>query len=318
MKRNQIALTLSLIALLLAALALPYPVRIARASTYADKVLSYNPVQFLKLTDAGSTAADSSGNGRTGTVYGASAQTIATLFGDSCYSFDAVNDYVNAGSDIDFGTGDLTIIIWAKANSATPGNTYVFEHDAGSGNRLRIRSSSGNGWSFLFSTTANTTAILLNTDWHMLALRRVSGVVTIYVDTQSESLGTITASISLSTLKIATNVLANSVYWNGALAYFAAYDEGLSDDAMLDLADPNPPPTATPTNTFTPTATSTATNTPTPVYGWQTPQVLTSGDWRYQAAVHMETTLGDIALVFLLLVIAGLIVRGLHVYSKRR
>ncbi len=302
MKRNQIALTLSLIALLITALILPYPVRIARASTYADKILSYSPVQFLKLTDSGSTAADSSGNGRTGTVYGAAAQMISTLFGDSCYSFDAVNDYINAGNDIDFGTGDLTIIVWAKSNTATPGNVYVFEHDSGSGNRLRIRSSSGNGWSFLFSTTPNTSVISLDTNWHMLGLRRVSGIVTIYVDDQSESLGTITASISLSTLKIATNVLATGVYWNGAIAYFAAYDEGLSDAAMLDLADPNPPPTPTPTNTHTPTATSTATNTPTPIYGWATPRVLRIGaNLENEGAVFMTLDAGDILIASLLI-----------------
>ena len=56
----------------------------------------------------GSSIADLSGNGNTGTITGAT--WVKTTGGDSCLSFDGTDDYVDCGNNasLSMGTGDHT------------------------------------------------------------------------------------------------------------------------------------------------------------------------------------------------------------------
>lgn len=52
-------------------------------------------------------ANDSSGNGNNGTIFGATSDTVNQKLGSGCYDFDAVDDYIDCGSDSSID--DLTV-----------------------------------------------------------------------------------------------------------------------------------------------------------------------------------------------------------------
>src|SRR5262245_40867636 len=107
-------------------LSLPASVVLALIASYAALPARAEslPIAHWKLDDpSGSTAADSSGNGHTGMVAGATSTTgkIAGAF-----SFDG-NDYVfssealsggTTGSGLDMGTRDWTVAAWIKTTSS--------------------------------------------------------------------------------------------------------------------------------------------------------------------------------------------------------
>ena len=97
-------------------------------NAYADAVLADGPVAYWRLGEAsGSTAADSSGNGNSGTytngptlgVPGVVARTL-----DTAVDFDGVNDFVNIPDSSDINVGgpysEKTVELWFDADSVTP------------------------------------------------------------------------------------------------------------------------------------------------------------------------------------------------------
>jgi len=65
------------------------------------------------------TIEDSSGEGNTGTVSGATLDTANQKLGAGCLSFDGVNDYVDCGNDASLNlTDEITISFWAKYNNS--------------------------------------------------------------------------------------------------------------------------------------------------------------------------------------------------------
>lgn len=202
--------------------------------TYSEKVLFYAPVQFLQLTDA-TGAADSSGNGRSGTVNGATPQNVATPFGDNCYSFDGINDSIAITSDLVFaGASDYTIILWLKASAV---DATRLAYDIGSfGNRsycgiLSDWVSCANGIEVKWSG--------VDQNWHFYAQRRASGVAIAQMDSTQHAIATGTSSLNFSAnAQIGRRATAEQFYWSGAAAYFAVFASALSDAALTALATP--------------------------------------------------------------------------------
>lgn len=206
--------------------------------TYADKVLSYSPVQFLKLTDA-SGAEDSSGNGRTGTVSGANPQATATPFGDNCYSFDGINDAITISNDLNFGTGDFTIMIWAKWVSK--GSAQVIHDVLTSGGKqvlLTTTNPSDGQFAYSINATPHLWSGTTDTTWHMFAVKRTSGVWKIFKDTSSTSISPGSFSVNFNTARLGSRASPQETYWAGSLSYFAVFNSALSDAAITALATP--------------------------------------------------------------------------------
>lgn len=206
--------------------------------TYADKVLSYSPVQFLKLTDA-SGAEDSSGNGRTGTVSGANPQATATPFGDNCYSFDGINDAITISNDLDFGTGDFTIMIWAKWVSK--GSAQVIHDVLTSGGKqvlLTTTNPSDGQFAYSINATPHLWSGTTDTTWHMFAVKRTSGVWKIFKDTSSTSISPGSFNVNFNTARLGSRASPQETYWAGSLSYFAVFNSALSDAAITALATP--------------------------------------------------------------------------------
>ena len=97
-------------------------------NAYADAVLADGPVAYLRLGEAsGSTAADSSGNGNTGTYTSGPTLGVAGVVArtpDTAVDFDGVNDYVNIADSPDINNGgpfsEKSVELWFDADTVTP------------------------------------------------------------------------------------------------------------------------------------------------------------------------------------------------------
>ena len=164
---------------------------------------------YWKFDDAsGTTAADSSGNGNTGTLVN-SPKWIAGNTGDAV-QLNGSSQYVNvpSSSNFDFGQGDFTLSAWVNLSSAVPvGQTYsILEHgmtnSSTPGFSLAL-SNTGGGTNVVFSIGAGGSLVTLQTPgsfnplnstyyseinvcdggWHQItATRDASGNGRIYID----------------------------------------------------------------------------------------------------------------------------------------
>lgn len=90
-------------------------------SAYAAAVLADAPLQYLKMNEtSGTTAADSSGNGKHGTYVGSPTLGAAALFpgGGTGVTFDGVNDIVQTGSLAITAEAACTVEWWMAPTSA--------------------------------------------------------------------------------------------------------------------------------------------------------------------------------------------------------
>ena len=114
----------------------------------------------------GSTAADSSGNGRTATISGAVFTNFATGYPSNALHFNGSSSYASFSSP---GVTQLTLVAWARANAQgnsayprifdTPGYRLFFRFDSQGNNGFDFATySTGNGDWFSGANTINTGA----------------------------------------------------------------------------------------------------------------------------------------------------------------
>jgi hypothetical protein len=98
-------------------------------SVTVDNVVPPPPVDHLAAAYAfdesgGNTTTDSSGNGNTATLHGA---TFSAGVNGNALSFDGTNDYAEApnSASLDIGGTGITIALWVRINSTSSGVDYV-------------------------------------------------------------------------------------------------------------------------------------------------------------------------------------------------
>lgn len=103
--------------------------------TYSSEVLADSPLLYWRLGEtSGTTAADSSGNGRTGTYSGGPTLGVTGLLNgdsDKATTFDGVNDYVTGSAPAT--TSAFTIEFWFKGAAS---GLFVTRYPSTSGQRL--------------------------------------------------------------------------------------------------------------------------------------------------------------------------------------
>ncbi|MBI2049589.1 LamG domain-containing protein [Candidatus Roizmanbacteria bacterium] len=107
------------------------------------------PVGHWKFDEgSGDTISDSSGNNTTGALNGATWD--AGKVGSNALQFDGVDDYVDMGSSLNMGRGDITVAAWVKTPSSfwTNGTYRVVAGKASTVAYSTINNS--DGWAFLF------------------------------------------------------------------------------------------------------------------------------------------------------------------------
>ena len=158
-----------------------------------------NPVGWWKFDETtaihGTTLADSSGYGNTGTLStgdGALEKSVAGKLGRGL-SFDGVDDYVSVADDsvLDVA-GNTTISFWFKRSTifgtiqyliGKGGNNEYSPYSIGFGtdNKLNFlqTSSAGTGWATLI---LNAGSAVIDTNWHFVVVRNNGIVAEIYLD----------------------------------------------------------------------------------------------------------------------------------------
>ena len=146
---------------------------------------------ILHYTFDGGTASDSSGNGRNGTVEGATA-TTGKIGG--ALSFDGVDDFVSAG-DVDAidGLSAFTVSTWVKPNSSRPAGSPAFISkwdDSFGGQFILYYTSTSNAcdlvlWgSSIVEANSGGTTCLEDTNWHHVVAVYDGSTIQMYIDTR--------------------------------------------------------------------------------------------------------------------------------------
>jgi PKD repeat protein len=209
------------------------------------------PVAYWPLDeDAGSTAADVTGNGNDGTVQSATQGATGALE-STAYGFDdASNDHVTGATDVTALSETGSLAVWIRTtqtgddtNGQAPGITGV--EDSGtqddvfwgwldSSGHVGIRKGDADG-------SSSTTAVNDGT-WHHVVLTRdhSSGETKVYVDGTLEDQNTAgsdtgTVGTSFSSIGRIEDTGGSPVYFDGRIEELQVYDQVLTDSEVNDL-----------------------------------------------------------------------------------
>jgi hypothetical protein len=183
----------------------------------------------------GTVASDSSGNGNTGTIYGAT--WVSGTYGQAL-SFGGASDYVQVPDSTslrDAGNSNRTIEFWAKFTtlSTTPNIQMIGLFETNTiGNRLFLYGNRDNFWtSFRTATSVQDYAANINfaevlNGWHHFALVYDGAHVYIYLDGNLRNSGVLTG--NWANVPVIFKVDANPLAFAGAIDEVRIYNKALS------------------------------------------------------------------------------------------
>ena len=188
--------------------------------------------------DSGTSAADSSGNGLSGTIYGSPSFLENGEAGRS-YEFDGVSGYVDLGSPASFqnGTGQRTICGWGRADSASGGEAWIASYgNAAIGQAMSIGRDGSKlvggayGDELAYSGFWNAGA------WNHICLTYDGTTARLYANGQEVSTSPQAKSWNLvrNAAYIGRQVNGNE-YWNGSIDDVRIYDRALSASEVRQL-----------------------------------------------------------------------------------
>jgi chitodextrinase len=195
---------------------------------------------------SGTTAADYSGNGNTGTITGATWTTGKV--GKGALDFNGVSDYINAGTGSSLTlTGDMAVSAWVNINDIRLYDTII-SYAGAVGNPVqyafelcqrKVSFRQGNK-SCASDNQGNT---ILNTGqwYHIAAVRTGSSgnwSVALYVNGALDKVISLTldpSTSNLSPVRIGSNISGGSNYFDGSLDDVRIYNRALSTQEVLDI-----------------------------------------------------------------------------------
>ena len=220
---------------------------------------------------SGTTAADSSGNGRTGTLTGGPTWSTDGKYSGSV-SLDGFDDWVNI-PDLSY-SGDFTIGAWMKL-TGTIDNYDAIAGQEGTGQDINFYAQKCRIYApgDVVVASSTTTADV----WAHYAVTRTGSALKLYFNGNPDATGTWTGAFTPKA--VGRGNMGSTL---GKIDDCVIYNRALSDAEILQLVNnsastPIPAPTSTPTPTPTATPATTATPTPTPggsfntnLTGWTT------------------------------------------------
>jgi len=190
----------------------------------------------------GSTAADSSGNGKTGTLYNMeNADWVAGKI-NNCLSFGGTDEYA-ANTNIGSLSGDLTVAIWMKKNGAPASHERLFDLAIDADFGLNMVASQITGYLMLDNSGGvyaehSITTDICNNAWHHIVLTRtIADPVTfkVYLDgALGLTSNTSNSGVTLTKLFIGQTSLGTYQYI-GLLDDVRVYNRELSADDVTAL-----------------------------------------------------------------------------------
>ncbi len=262
---QQILSTLTALVMALSAqiVSLPPITQLAQVSAPSSGLVGY----WNFDEGSGTVANDSSGNGNTGTINGATWTTGKV--GSGALSFDGTSSYVSLGSSASLSgiTYPYSISLWFKSSTNQSKILFSFDtNDASSDQAILLANSSGgnNQWIIAGNKYANVYPTINNLSdgqWHNVVVERdSSNNALIYVDGNNFSTNN-TSAYSVSNMVIGGRG-AGTYPFNGSIDEIRIYNRTLSASEVSNIYNeggssvmppaPEPEPTPAPTPTPTP------------------------------------------------------------------
>jgi hypothetical protein len=200
--------------------------------------------QAISVTTSGTyTVEVTDGNGCTATasqaiIVSTAATTIASINNDAAMSFNGTDQYVDAG-DFSLNASEGTVSAWIKSTNTSAFQMIIGKTTGGAGNdqlQFRTESTTGKVRVTLFYsggyTILDSTATVLDGNWHHVAFTYSSSGMNIYIDgsasgsntTNVTPLSTSTESFMIGARKIS----APNSFFNGEIDEVAVFDSKLS------------------------------------------------------------------------------------------
>ena len=188
---------------------------------------------------SGTTAADSSGSGNTGTLTNMTGSEWTTGKGGGALDFDGTNDYVNLGTSLANNLGDVTFSAWIYREGSTTSfgeifakNTIIALSVNNSNDKLRLNFADGSSWS-PYPESGST--LPLN-QWVHVAGTRSGSTVKVYLDGVLEGTATNSRTGSNSNALGIGHKPGSGFFFNGLLDEVRYYDHALSAGEISALA----------------------------------------------------------------------------------
>jgi Concanavalin A-like lectin/glucanases superfamily/Calx-beta domain/Right handed beta helix region len=216
-----------------------------------DSPVDANLMAHWKLDDAsGTTAADSSGNGNTGTLTNGPGWTMGHLGG--ALSFDGVDDFANMGTGSLNFSNQLTLACWVyPTGAASEGyqvimtrNRYTYPF------RMRLRKDTGRVETFV-RTGNGTNMLTTNTvfsinQWYHIALTYESGTRVIYINGVVDNSNTHSGTLNIDGSPTLLGAHESGEHFSGYLDDVRVYNRALSSTEIQALYTAEPPATPPP------------------------------------------------------------------------
>jgi hypothetical protein len=222
----------------------------ANTFTVPEDYLDYWPLDETN----GTIAANATGNGNDGTVAGATWSADGQSNG--CLSFNGVNNYVQAYSDV---ANDFSIAFWAKTTVAAGAGTWrqgegLVDGSVGEGAndfgtalvQNQIAFGTGNPDTTLFSTTPVNDGL-----WHYCVATRVqsTGAMELYVDGRLETSGAGTTNFLTAPIYLRFGgIQSGGGFLNGSLDAIKIYGRALGNLEIAALYEDGAAPSGAPSN----------------------------------------------------------------------
>lgn len=191
---------------------------------------SVSSLHHFDGTNGGTTFTDETG--KSWTAVNATTSTAQSKFGGSSGVFNGTNAAISVTSGTAFTmTGDFTVEFWIRptaftnnygcvlANGSgtwTAGNRFIMMYGSGTGGTANKIGFGGNG---VTSTVTSSTALAINTWYHVVVVRKGT-VLAVYVDGVLEASGIEAATVDFG--QSGTTYIGRNA-WDGANGYLAAY-----------------------------------------------------------------------------------------------
>lgn len=222
---------------------LPFTVGLAGALNlpYVDEVLLDSPLLYWRLNDtSGTTAADASGNSKTGTYVGSPTKGVPALINaGTAVDFSGTGQYVDGpAGDSTMQTGQYTVEAWVKTTNFV--NRYLANRESlGVGAKWRMILSYTNDGRITISDddtgrTLESPGRIDNGGAHHVVMVQDATTLRLYVDGAQVASGASTAPTPSGTGTIVLGARADHILpWIGTIDEFAVYGTALSATRVL-------------------------------------------------------------------------------------
>ena len=185
---------------------------------------------------SGTSAADSTGNGKTGTL-----QTGASFVAgkvNNGVSLNGSSGYVAMPFVFNPATqADLTVTAWVRLTTASVGPPTILQQEDGLGRAWLYRNPAGQLASFLGNAETTSNATLETGIWYHVALVKTGSSLQLYVNgAASGSPTTRTVESCIGAMRVGTHKSTTNQYWNGLIDEVRYYNRALSGSELATVA----------------------------------------------------------------------------------